>query len=118
VYKAITPTQIIEAGSMGADIYSETTHILSMDVAMYHVEWSGTAPVGTLYVQALLGKDPREPNAKWVNIEDLSFPLSGNTGVEQINLERICFPFIRLFYDSTSGVGTMNAWVMGKGQGG
>lgn len=118
MYKAIIPTQIVEAGDMSADITSENTHVMSMDNVMYHLEWSGAAPVGTVYIQALLGKDPRDPNAKWVNLEDLAFALSGNNGLQQIKLEKISFPFCRLFFDFTSGTGTLNAWVMGKGAGG
>jgi hypothetical protein len=123
----INPFPVISSGSMAADITSDVTVMPLVSGVSYQVVWTGTSPVGDLYLQ---GSNTYELNpdgsvktqgtwsTMYVSINGgapaASMPISGNTGDGLIEVERTNLKYIRLFYDRTSGTGTLNATLTGK----
>lgn len=107
---------------MSADITSEVTIIQKLSMISYSVEWTGTAPVGNLYIQVSndysLFPDGEVNNpGTWNNVPVTvtgAIPISGNADNGFIDITEISAYAMRLFYDATSGIGTMNAVATGK----
>lgn len=123
----IKPYNVITDGSMAADITSEPTILELISGASYTVEWSGTSPVGDLILQgsndyALNPNGSVKDSGTWVTMYVSinggspagSMPISGNTGTGLIEIDRTNVYAIRLFFDRTSGTGTLNAVIKGK----
>ena len=120
------PYSVITNQSMAADITSAATVLQSITGVSYALSWSGSTPVGTAAVQVsndyALNPDGSVHNAgTWTTIElslngsaVSSIPITGNTGSGFIDVEKTMAYAIRLFYDATSGSGTLNAVIMGK----
>ena len=107
----IQPYQIIVNESMAVNITSDPLDISNIDNVSIVYDWVGTSPVGVLYVQVRNGDSP------WSTLT--VYPLatiSGNTGNDNFQLTEVGFKELRLFYEVTSGVGTMNAYLTGKGR--
>ncbi len=118
---------VINGESMAADITSLPTILELISGVAYTVSWSGTTPVGDLYLQGSndysLNPDGSVLNSgTWTNMyvsinggaPAASMPISGNTGSGIIEIERTNIFAIRLFYDRSSGTGTLNALIKGK----
>lgn len=122
----LRPQPIIVNGDMSADITSDPVVMQSLSGMGFHVTWSGSTPIGTLAVQISndysIGPTGDVLNAgTWVTIElsvggnvVTSIPITGNTGKGFIDVEKTMAYAIRLFYDNTSGTGTLNAVANGK----
>lgn len=93
--------------SMGADITSAATNILFLDRVGYQLVWTGT-PNGTFYVQV------SNDSVTWADLT-LSTPVtaSGSGDNAFIDIETGA-KYVRLFYDRTSGTGTLDAYITGK----
>ena len=111
--------------SMAADITSAPTLLQSLTMVNYQVAWTGSTPVGTLAVQAsndyTVNPEGGVTGGTWINVPlDLagvsvtSIPITGNTGNGMIDIDGIAAGAIRLFYDRTSGTGTLSATVTAK----
>lgn len=122
----LRPYHVIEDGDMSADITSSATILQSLSGASYSLSWSGTSPVGELFVQVSndysLNPDGSVGNAgTWTgltlsvdgNLED-SVSITGNSGTRYLNLTGVMAYAVRIFYDRTSGTGTLNAVIVGK----
>lgn len=113
--KNIVPSfKMIDAGDLSGNLTSNIVNVQNMDKASVHVEWAGTAPVGTITVQARNGaSDP------WY---DLTFgapiAVSGASGDHQIIFNELPFTDIQLLYAATSGSGSLTATVTLKQVGG
>lgn len=102
--------QMIDSGDMSADITSEIVNVINLDQASVYVSWSGTSPVGEIKVEAQNGD-----NETWYELDfNSTMTVSGNTGDLQIIFNQMPFTSIRLFYDRTSGIGTLNAVISMK----
>lgn len=123
----LRPNPVILNGSMAAaTITSSATILQSLTMLNYAVKWTGTAPVGTLKVQASddysLNQDGTINNAgTWNDIPlDVSgalvtsIPITGNADNGMIDIVGLAAYAVRLLYTKTSGTGTFNAIVSGK----
>lgn len=113
---------LIDAESMGADITSAVTDIRFMDNIAIQINFTTSDAVGTFYVQGSVDhnvQDPmnsvESPSGNWVDLDLSPTPTaaSANDNI-LINLTQMSFPFIRVFYDRTSGTGTCDAYIFGK----
>jgi hypothetical protein len=74
--------------------------------------WAGSSPVGTLFVQVRNGGD-----CPWTNL-DIAPPaaIATNSGSNNIQITNVSFQEMRVTYTASSGNGTLNAWLTGKGR--
>ncbi len=116
---ALNNFKIANAVSMAADITSTVTNIQFMDNIGIQMNFTGDA-VGPFYVQ--ISADYQQ-NAQgvvtnagnWVNLVLDPIPAATGTGGSiYIDMTQLSAPWIRLFYDRTSGTGTLNAFIVGK----
>lgn len=104
---------MFNAASLAADATSEITDVINLDKASIHITWTGTSPVGDILVQARNG----ELDA-WYQLDfGSTISVSGNTGEHQLVFNELPFTHIRLFYDRTSGTGSITAKISAKVQG-
>jgi hypothetical protein len=108
------PLQFIVGGSMGADYTSEGVDVSLVDDVSIQLNFAGTAPTGNFYVQASLDNVVYtalelvdEEGAPWV-------PAAAGDGTILINLSPIPFPYLKVFFDRTSGTGTLEGYIYGK----
>lgn len=121
----LRPQVVINAGDMSGNLTSAVTVLQSLTMANYSLSWSGTAPVGTVAVQA---SNDYQANGSvvlnagtWNTLPlDLagasvtSIPLTGNTGNGMIDIDGLSAYAIRLVYTFTSGVGALTVIFTGK----
>lgn len=119
------PQVILDAVSMATDQTSDVTILQSLSRVAYAFSWSGTTPIGTLSLQGsnnyALNPDGTVGNSgTWVTLAVeyngsvvTEIPVSGNTGTGSIDVTT-AFYAIRVFYDRTSGVGTLTGVINGK----
>ena len=107
----IQPYQIVTDGDMSANITSPSVDISNVDDISIVYDWVGTSPIGTLIVQVKNGDSP------WSQL-DISPPASvlNNSGNNNIQITNVSFKELRLAYNHTSGTGTLNAYLTGKGR--
>ena len=112
------PVKIISAGSMGGDITGPATNIQFIDNIAIQLNWTGNA-VGDFKIQG--SSDHQEVNGvvtnegNWVDISLSPAPAAaGSTDQILINMTQLAFPFIRVFFDRSSGTGSLDAWISGK----
>lgn len=108
----------IADGDMSGDLTSAVTAIQFMDNIGLQCIWAGTAPVGTLQVQVSLDHVQDQMGnvlveGNWAAI-DVTATVSGDTGSIYIDLNQLSAPYIRVFYDRTSGIGVLNSYICGK----
>lgn len=113
--KNIVPSYLmIDSADLSGNITSEIVNVQNMDKASIHVYWAGTAPVGTLTVEARNGA-----NQPWFALDmGAAINISGNTGFHELLFNEIPFTDIRLQYVATSGTGTLNSAITMKQVGG
>lgn len=122
----LRPKLVITNGSMAGDLTSLPTVLQSISGCSYALSWSGSTPVGTAEIQVsndyALNPDSTVANSgTWTTVElnvagspASSIAISGNTGNAFIDIEKTMAYAIRLFYDRTSGTGTLNVTINGK----
>jgi hypothetical protein len=111
--------QMINSGDASADITSNPTSVVNLDVASIFISWTGT-PVGEITVQAQQRKSNEDlTEADWFDIDLGATVTVDNTESEhQILFKQVPFTDIRVKYTSTSGTGTLNAVITSKQIGG
>lgn len=98
----------VTAGSMSAQVISETTDIRWLDNIVMYIDFTG-APTGTFYVET----SPTKLNWYPLNLEPV--PLaSGAAGSHRIDLNQLPDPYIRTRYVPSAGTGTLNVTIAGK----
>lgn len=98
----------------GSQTSADTT-VKTQDKAFVIIEWSGSSPVGAITVQARNYKYPVGPDSGWVTLDfGSAIAVSGNTGNHQLVFNEMPFTDIRLVYTSTSGTGTLSAYISSK----
>lgn len=117
---AINPAKV--DGDMSADISGPVMTLDKVDGFSLQVKWTSSDAVGVISVQG--SNDPRlsqpgfDPNsAQWDSLTfdpELDQPNSNN-GQYMISLALVPFTYARLFYDRTSGTGTMTVYASAKG---
>lgn len=108
--KVRTALQFITDGDLSADYTSSTLPIQFLHNIGIELVYTGT-PTGVVYVQATIN------GTNWDSLTTDPDPisLSGSAGSLKINLTQVPYAKLRIFYDRTSGTGTLNAWWMAKG---
>jgi len=103
----------ISAGDMSGDITGTVSDVLFTDNIGMQATWSGTAPVGELLVQG---------SNDGITYTDLDFgvpiAVTGTPGNLLININQFPYSKIRVYYDRTSGSGTLNVKLTSKQIGG
>jgi len=117
--KVLTVYPLVQAGDMSADITSPATNIQFLDNVSLQANFTGTAPVGTFYIQGSLDHVEVNGDVKvagnWVNLPMIPVPTAaGSDDSIVFDLNQLPFAWVRLFYDRTSGTGTLNAFISGK----
>ena len=104
----IKPYHLIVDESMGADVTSDPVDVTYSDNVGIQLIFTGT-PTGVFYVQGTID------GTNWSNLSFDSTPsASGADDTHLLNMTQIPYRKIRVFYDRTSGTGTLNAHVMAK----
>jgi len=124
---SLRPYKAVDSASMAADITSDVTILQSITGVSYSLSWTGTSPIGEASVEvsndyALSADGQTVMNAgTWTTIDlnvsgspASSISITGNTGTAFIDIDSIMAYAIRLFYDRTSGTGTLIAYINGK----
>lgn len=93
---------------MSADITSPVQQLTQMAMCAIQASWSGTAEVGSLRLQ--ISND----NIVWSDYSGSGVAVNGD-GNFLWNILSTSFQYIRVVYSFTSGVGTLNITVNGKG---
>lgn len=106
-YPVIGSTSSV-SGSMSADITSIATCIKNMDSAGYQINWTGDA-IGPLILQVSLDGETFSDLPNFAIISP-----NGADGGTYVDLTQVSAFWVRLFFDRTSGTGTMAALVAGK----
>lgn len=99
------------SGSMAASITGPTTEIDIMDNLCYIVKWTSSDAVGTFSVEGSIDGTTYVPLTFDPGLEA---PASNN-GAILININQAPFPKIRFVYTRTSGTGTLDVRLSGKG---
>ena len=111
--------QTITNGSMAGNLTSAVTNTLLLDNIGYQVDISGTA-TGTITIQVSIDYDQDNQGnvlnaGHWINLTSASQAItSGSPTDTYFDILPTSAPWIRLVYTSTSGTGTMNAFITGK----
>ncbi len=110
--------QIITAASMGADITSTVTNIQGLDNIGLQLVWTGS-PVGDFKIQISIdyAQDNQGNVTNAGNWNDITFSTAPATSAGSpiyVDITGISSPWIRVFYDRTSGTGTLNAYIAAK----
>ena len=99
--------QLLTNGDMAADITSPVQQLTQMAMCSIQANFTGS-PVGSLILQ--ISND----NLVWTDYTGSSTAVSG-AGNFLWNLVSTGFQFVRVFYDRTSGTGSLSITVNGKG---
>lgn len=98
-------------GDISASVTSAETSVINLDKASIDVTWTGSAPVGTLTVEATND----EKNEVWRTLDmGGTISISGASGAHELIFNELPFTAIRLVYTRTSGTGTILAKIVAK----
>ena len=97
---------IVIDGSMGADVTSDVIELDQVTVIAVQNSWTGT-PTGILYLQCR-----NDSSMPWTTVNASN--LAGSSGDEMLNVDVAGCKEMRVFYDRTSGSGTLNSFANGK----
>ena len=107
----ITPFKIFDAVDISTNQTQSTpTNTSRLDKASITLNWTGTAPVGTITVEARNGSDD-----VWHELDfGSAISISGNTGSHELIFNELPFEEIRVLYTAGSGTGTLDAILVAK----
>ena len=102
--------QIITDGNMAADITSLVTSIQYLDNIGIQLKWTGTGtPIGDIKIQVSANYQRDDQGnvlvaGDWVDLNLSPAPAAASVaGGAYIDLNQLSAPYIRVFYDRTSG---------------
>ncbi|MBK7497360.1 MAG: hypothetical protein IPI28_18895 [Candidatus Omnitrophica bacterium] len=108
------PYKFIVAGAMGADFTSDAVDVSLVKDVCLQLSFAGTSPTGTFAVQVSLD-NVTYTALSLVDAEGAAWtPAAAGDGTVIINLSPLPYPFLKVFFDRTSGTGALNGWVFGK----
>ena len=108
----IKPKHLVIAGSMSGDITSDPVDVLYSDNVGVQLVFTGT-PTGNFYVQGTID------GSTWTALDFGTIPTAaGAAGDHLLNMNNLPYQQIRVFYDRSSGTGTLDVYVMAKTVGG
>ncbi len=104
----IKPYHLLVDGDMSSDVTSDSVDVTYSDNVGLQLIFTGT-PTGNFYVQGTIDE------SNWSNLAfDATPTAAGAADTHLLNMSLIPYKKIRLFYDRTSGSGTLNVYVMAK----
>ena len=101
-------TAIIDAESMASDITSDALDVKEVVNLAVQAVWTGSTPVGTLHIKGSCDGE------NFTDVSGGSTAVSGNTGSILLNIAGCGFSHLQIFYDATSGTGTLTVRVNAK----
>lgn len=104
----INEKKIIDSALMTADIFSEVIDARPIYTLGLYAKWTGT-PTGSLRFEGSAN------GVDWFTLVTAT-TLSGAAGEAALSLDGTPWLYVRVFYDFTSGTGTLNVWLNSKGQ--
>lgn len=110
----IQPYKIINSTSMAASFNTASIDISNIDDIAIVYEWSGVglSPIGVIYVEVRNGDE-----CPWSTLDVQPIAsIASDSGDDNIMITNVSFQQLRLLYTRTSGSGTLNAWLTGKGR--
>lgn len=107
----INPFAAISSGDMSGNITGTVITLRDIDDISAVYSWAGTAPVGEVKVYVQNGTST-------FSELDISppAPVTGASGDNNIMITNVSFEKIRFDYVRTSGTGTLNVIITGKGR--
>lgn len=107
----LPPVHLISGKAMTANITSAVVDVRWLSNMSIQCNWSaGSSPSGTLAVLESVDD---------VNFTSMptssSVTVSGNSGTAQIDFNQVPGPYIEVTYTFSSGTGTLDCYVSGKG---
>jgi hypothetical protein len=115
----LAPYRVVTAGDLSGDVTSSVTSVFYQDNICYQCILTG-APVGRLYVQGSVDYKPPPAGSSenvpanagnWINIIYADIAAADEV---IFDINQLPVPYIRLFYDRSSGTGTMIADITAK----
>jgi hypothetical protein len=105
---------IVDSASMAADVTSEGILLDQIYGLSFQCIYSGS-PVGDLILQASCD-DVTKPElaTTWTNISGATVAIAA-AGSTLFNVDRVYYKFIRVFFDRSSGSGSLTVTYNGKG---
>jgi hypothetical protein len=101
---------MLDQADLSTNQQSIEVNTLNLDKASIYVDWTGTAPVGTLVVEA-----KNSESGDWFPLDfGSAIAVSGASGQHTILLNELPFYAIRLAYTTTSGSGAIDALIVAK----
>lgn len=116
---ALLKFQTVTSGDMSGDITSAVTNIQFLDNVGIQLNFAGT-PTGNFFVQISADYEQDAQGnvvnaGNWISLTLSPSPVaSGSADNIYIDITQISAPWIRVFYDRTSGTGTLNAFITAK----
>lgn len=102
--------QMVSAGSLAADYTSAELDVSDYDQFAVEFSWTGT-PTGVLYIEA------SATGVVWEALALSEDPApAGADGTKIVEVVETAMPKIRIFYDRTSGDGSLSVSVYGRGR--
>lgn len=99
--------KVIDGGDMSLQAVSEETVVEQFDTVSYFVKWSGTGSLGSFSIEVSNNED--KTNNTWETLDfGTILSVAQDTGSDQILIKDIHFRKIRISYNPTAGVGTLN----------
>lgn len=97
----------INAQSMGSDITGTPVDVTECITYAIQADWSaGSTPIGNMLFYG--------SNKGVIYTQFATIPVSGNSGSDLLNVERVGYNWVRVDYQRTSGSGTLTATVNTK----
>lgn len=112
--------KMLDDADISTNQTSDVSNVTNLDRASISVAWSGTSPVGELFVEAKKQKATSQTaDLDWKALDfGSSISITGNSGDHEIILNSLDFTHLRVRYASTSGTGTLTAVITSKQVGG
>jgi hypothetical protein len=109
------PYQVMTAGDMSGSLQTNAVDMLSLTFGAIEAIWTG-APVGNFSVDGSIDNVQSSSDVvNWYPTNTEVDPPAGSSSSTLINLSGIGFRWIRLSYIASSGTGSLNVIVFGKG---
>lgn len=106
--------QVITTQAVSGDVTSSITEIKYKDNIIYQIVWTGTL-VGTFYVLTSVDYNHVTGVGTWNIVPiDSGAVAAGSADSGTIELNQLSAPYVKLFFDYTSGSGNLTATVSGK----
>ena len=100
--------KLMTDGDMSDDLTSDAQSLEQIYMCCIQAVWTGATAAGSLYLQIT------NDGTNWTTYSGSTTTVAG-AGNFAWNLMTTPFKSIRVFYDATSGTGTLNITVNGKG---